>query len=121
VFQMDMASRDRALLEALRRFLGFGSIHNRRPERAHWQPTSVLTLASRKAHHGATIPFSEKYLLRSAKRDQFEAWRDALFLYERKRPTRYGRGRSPCSVPGCDRPVRGRRLCRSHYYRATGY
>ncbi len=34
---------------------------------------------------------------------------------------RLGKGPSGCSEFGCDRPVRGRRLCRSHYYRATGY
>ena len=33
----------------------------------------------------------------------------------------WGKGLSTCSVEGCDRPVRGRGLCRRHYYRATGY
>lgn len=32
VFQVHMANRDRALIESLRAFLGFGSIHTRRPE-----------------------------------------------------------------------------------------
>jgi LAGLIDADG endonuclease len=121
VFQIAMANRDRPLLEALRMFLGFGSIHDVARRRSHWEPQSVLTIASRKAHHAATIPFAERYLLRCAKRNQFEAWRDALLQYELDRPTRYGKGPSPCSIPGCGKPVRGRGLCRSHYYRATGY
>lgn len=120
-FQVSMARRDRRLLEALRAFLGFGSIHDVPRRRSRWQPDSVLTVASRKAHHAATIPFAERYLLRSAKRKQFEVWRDALITYEQERPTRYGKGPSPCSMPGCGKPVRGRGLCRSHYYRATGY
>jgi len=32
VFQVHMANRDRAPIESLRAFLGFGSIHTRRPE-----------------------------------------------------------------------------------------
>jgi hypothetical protein len=121
VFQVALATRDRPMLEALRAFLGFGCINDRLPARAHWQPESVFTIASQKAHRAATIPFADEFLLPSAKRTQFERWRSALVAYENERPTRYGKGRSPCSVPGCDKPVRGRMLCRSHYYRATGY
>ncbi len=121
VFTLCMAERDRALVEELRSFLGFGSIH--RPPRAkpHWQPVCTLTIASIRAHVAATIPFSEEYLLPCAKRAQFERWRDELLAWERDRPSRYGKGPSPCSVEGCEKPVRGRGLCRSHYYRATGY
>jgi hypothetical protein len=121
VFEVTMASRDRALLEALRCVLGFGSIHDRPGARQHWEPVSVLTVASRRAHHAATIPFAQQFLLPCAKRQQFDAWREQLLKYESDRPTRYGKGRSPCSVPDCEQPVRGRMLCRSHYYRATGY
>jgi hypothetical protein len=67
------------------------------------------------------IPFSERYLLPCAKRTQFERWRDELLAYRRDRPSRYGRGPSTCSVPGCGRPVRGQGVCRIHYYRLTGY
>jgi hypothetical protein len=116
-----MASWDRPLVEQLRAALGFGSIHETPPQRAHWQPTSTLTIASGKAHRAATIPFCERYLLPSAKRDQFERWRDGFYAHEAKHRNHMVRGRSRCSVPGCDKPVRGRMLCRSHYYRATGY
>jgi hypothetical protein len=120
-FQMSMARRDRNLLEALRMFLGFGSIHERPTARGNWQPVSVFTVNSRRAHHAATIPFAEQFLLPCAKRRQFEHWRDELGAYELEYPSRYGKGPSPCSVQGCSQPVRGRMLCRSHYYRATGY
>jgi hypothetical protein len=121
VFQVTVASRDRPMLEALRDALGFGSISDKPPQRAHWQPTSVYTVNSRRAHFLATIPFMERYLLPSAKRSQYERWRDALIEHERARPSNWRKGPSPCSEPGCDKPVRGRGLCRSHYYRATGY
>lgn len=120
-FQVTMASRDRPLLEALRDHLGYGSIHDTRPQRATWQPTSTFTIGSLTAHHAATIPFSEQYLLPGAKRRQFERWRDAMLAYETAKPNPFGRGRAICSVPGCGKFVRGRGLCRSHYYRATGY
>jgi hypothetical protein len=121
VFQVSQATRDRHLLEALRCFLGYGCIYEQPPQHDGYQPMSVFAVASRKGHHAATIPFAERFIPTSEKRRQFELWRDALVSWEVERPTRYGKGRSKCSVPGCDKPVRGRRLCRSHYYRATGY
>jgi hypothetical protein len=122
VFELRMATRDRALLEKLQATLGYGSVYDSPPRRHHWQPISTLNIASRRAHHAATIPFAEVVLLPCAKRRQFELWRDALISYEAETAShRPKRGRSICSVPGCDKPVRGRMLCRSHYYRATGY
>jgi len=121
VFQVTVASRDRAMLEALRETLGRGSLRDIAPEREHWLPRTVFTINSHRAHRASTIPFFEQHLFPCAKRTQFEQWRDALDGYERAHPNRFGRGPSPCSAPDCDKPVRGRGLCRSHYYRATGY
>ncbi len=121
VFTVSMAVRDRPLLEALRERLGWGCINDAPARRGGWQPMSTYTVASNRAHHAATIPFGEQFLFPSAKRIQFEQWRDDLYAYERDRPTRYGKGPSPCSQPDCEQPVRGRGLCRSHYYRVTGY
>jgi hypothetical protein len=100
VFDVQVASRDRSMLERLQTFLGFGSI------------TDLFS---------ATIPWADAHLLPCAKRTQYELWRDALFSYDQLRPSRFAKGPSPCNVDGCDKPVRGRGLCRSHYYRATGY
>jgi hypothetical protein len=116
-----MAQRDRPLLEALREFLGYGSLYDRSPPNGRWQPTVTFTVNSITAHRFATIPFADQFLLPSAKRTQFELWRRALDSYEKAHPNRYGKGRSSCSEPGCDRPVRGRGLCRTHYYGVTGY
>ena len=121
VLDIQVAQRDRALLEALRDSLGVGSITDKPPRKPHHQPASQFRVASRRSHHAATIPFMEMYLLDSQKLHQFELWRDALYLWEAERPTQYGKGPSPCSEPGCEKPVRGRGLCRTHYYRATGY
>ncbi len=121
VFEVTVATRDRHLLEALQLMLGFGCIVDSPRRKPEWEPTSQFRIASRRAHFAATIPWADKYLLPGAKRGQYDAWRDALLSYDRLRPSRFGKGRSPCSVDGCDKPVRGRGLCRSHYYRATGY
>ncbi|MEX2659690.1 MAG: LAGLIDADG family homing endonuclease [Acidimicrobiales bacterium] len=121
IFTCTVADRDRALLLALQHFLQHGSIADRPPARRSWQPTTTFTIGSNPAHHAATIPFADTFLLPSAKRDQFERWRTALEEHEKLHPSKIGKGPSPCSKPGCSRPVRGRGLCRSHYYRATGY
>jgi hypothetical protein len=120
VFSITMASRDRPLLEALQSFLGYGSILDR-PAQGQWLPASTFTINSRLAHLTSTIPFADHFLLPCEKRKQFEEWRSRFMEHEADRPTRWGRGRSLCSELGCDLPVRGRGLCRRHYYRATGY
>ena len=120
VFQVALATRDRPLLEAIRNLLSYGSITDHPPRKANWQPMSALTISSIKAHRAAVIPFAESYLPReAAKWQQFVAWREALQAWDEIHPAL--RVRSTCSEPDCDRPVRGRGVCRIHYYRLTGY
>jgi LAGLIDADG endonuclease len=118
VFQVQMASRDRALLEQLQAFLGAGSIYDSPPRKSHWQPNSTFAIRSLDTHRTTTIPFADEYLLPCAKRRQFDSWRAALEAYDRDRPVRV---KGVCSVEGCGKPIRGRGLCRSHYYRVTGH
>jgi len=120
VFSVVMAIRDLLLLETLRDFLGYGAINRSPPRKPHHQPLAGLTIASFKAHRAATIPFAEQFLLPCAKRRQFEAWRDAMDVYERERTSHRRQHPSICSLAGCEKPVRGRGLCRSHYYAVTG-
>jgi hypothetical protein len=121
VFAVQMATRDRPLLEQLRGALGCGLIGDRPPRKPGWLPTTELTISAERDLVERVIPFMERYLLPCAKRIQYERWRDDLLAYRRDRPSQYGRGPSTCSVPGCGRPVRGRGVCRIHYYRLTGY
>ena len=121
VFQVAM-TRDLKLLHQLLALLGYGSLRQERVRNPLWIPAAIYTVASLSAHHAVTIPFAEAFLPRfSAKWRQYVNWRDALLQHEIERPTRYGKGRSRCSVEACDGLVRGRGLCRHHYYGATGY
>jgi hypothetical protein len=121
LFGVTVAERDRRLLEALQQLLGAGSIREKGAGKPGWLSTCEFAIRSSATHRTVTIPFMERFLLPCHKREQFEHWRDELYRYEARRPSQYGRGPSSCSVPGCEKPVRGRQLCRSHYYRATGY
>jgi hypothetical protein len=121
IFAVSVAQRDRPVLEVLMHRIGCGSIRDVPARRVHWQPTSTYTVHSIRGHRTGVIPFISRYLVSSAKRRQFDLWVDAMDAYELAHPTRWGRGRSPCSIDGCDKPVRGRGLCRSHYYQATGW
>ena len=119
-FQVKMARRDRPILEALQTFLGMGSVGDSPARRSGWQPESTYDVTSIKAARSAVIPFAERFLLDSAKRRQFESWRDKLVCYVAAHPE-VERRRGICSMEGCDEFIRGRGLCRSHYYAATGY
>ncbi len=121
LFGVSVAARDRRLLEGLQQLLGAGTIRDLPPRRPEHLPISEFSIRSTATHRAVTIPFAERFLLPCHKREQFEHWRDELYRYEAERPSQYGRGPSSCSVPNCENPVRGRGLCRSHYYRATGY
>jgi hypothetical protein len=121
VFSVRVEESDLSMLEALREFIGFGSIYRSRSRHPKWKPTVTYAVNSLKAHWQATIPFVERYLLPCAKRNQFDQWRSELADYVGRHNVRCGRGRSICAMDGCPRIVRGRGLCRVHYYRVTGY
>jgi len=118
-FAVQVASRDRPLLETLKTLLGVGTIRDELARKSHWQPMSRFEVTSRREHRAAVIPFADQFLLPCAKRRQFENWLSILEEDEMLHP--FPKGRSSCSVPRCSRLVRGKGLCRSHYYQATGY
>jgi hypothetical protein len=117
-----MASWDRPLLEALRRFLGVGSIHDAPPARIGWQPSATYTVGSRRAVEHRVLPFADRYLLRPSQKFQdYTTWRSWFLAYQAQHPSRWAAGRSTCRIAGCSEPIRGQGLCRRHYYRATGH
>jgi hypothetical protein len=120
-FLVSMADRDLPLLIALRSFIGVGSIQYAAAPRVTWHPTATYSVSGRKGIREAVIPFCDTFLIASAKRTQYLRWRERFSDYEARFPSNWGAGPSPCAIAGCDRPVRGRGLCRVHYYRETGY
>jgi hypothetical protein len=120
-FGLTMADRDRAVVVRLRDAIGAGSIARQVPQRRGWQPTVTLSVSGRKSLREQAIPFFDEHLVAGDKRRQYLDWRRAFTEYEAHFPSSWGAGPSPCARPGCDRPVRGRGLCRAHYYEETGY
>jgi hypothetical protein len=120
-FMMTMADRDLPAVSALRALVGAGSIMHRPPQRANCQPTVTMVVGGRRALREVVITFFDRHLIAGHKRTQYLRWREEFTAYEKRFPSNWGAGPSPCSVPGCDKPVRGRGLCRAHYYRETGY
>jgi hypothetical protein len=120
VMSIEMCREDRPLLDALRDYLGFGSVSDVKARRDGWLPSSQLVVHSQRAHLAATIPFATRFLPPSKKRVQYLTWLKEFESYCRDHPSRWGRGPSICNVHGCSREVRARGLCRSHYYEATG-
>jgi hypothetical protein len=116
-----MAARDAAVVVALRDFIGTGSIARLAPRRATWQPTVSYSVTGRRGVRDHVIPFCDTFLIASAKHTQYVRWRYAFREYEQHFPSKWGSGPSPCAIDGCNKPVRGRGLCRAHYYEATGY
>lgn len=121
VFAVAMASRDRPLLVRLQRFLGTGTLSELPPRHDRWLGSTELRIVSIKGHYAATMPFADKFLIAGQKRDQYLAWKDDLITYERAVASLQRKGRSTCSRDGCELPVRGRGVCRRHYYELTGY
>jgi hypothetical protein len=120
-FMVKVATDDRTMLEALQAFLGCGSIADRSPEKPGHRPTSTFSVSSLRSCLDSVVPFSDCFLVPSRKREQYETWRARLHAYLVAHPNRWGAGPSRCRMPGCDRPVRGRGLCRRHYYEQTGW
>lgn len=81
IFNLSMATRDRPLVESLHGFLGVGGLRDEPSRRTGLLPITTLTVNSVRAHRAAVIPFADRYLLRCAKRRQFEAWRDEMKAY----------------------------------------
>ncbi|WP_334142719.1 LAGLIDADG family homing endonuclease [Rhabdothermincola sp.] len=121
VFAVATAQCDRPMLEALQTFLGAGSVRDSPRRRPGWQPVSTFAINSRLKVRAVVIPFADRFLPASAKRRQYDQWKQAFDAYEQAHPSRWGLGPARRSVTGCDKPVRARGLCRSHYYQATGH
>jgi hypothetical protein len=121
IFCVQVASHDRHLLTALQMFLGRGNVRDVPPMKEGWHPTSTFEVRSVRGHRYATVPFAERFLLPCGKRDQYLRWKADLDEYLERHPARWGEGPSTCSVEGCGLPVRGRGVCRRHYYQLTGY
>jgi hypothetical protein len=115
-FAVALGEVDAASCELLHSFFGVGHVYHYPRRKPHYDDEVVFQV--RKTAHlvRVIIPFMDEHLPPSFKREQFAAWRaDVIDHWE------YGiKRRRQCSMDGCERPQRGRGLCRTHYYRVYG-
>ena len=116
IFQLTIARHDRALVARRMRSVlgGIGSIQDIASRQPNWLPLSTYRVALAHSRPGtSSSPSSTSSSSRRPSATSSIAGATSSTRYERVHPTQWGRGPSTCSEPGCDKPVRGRGLCRS--------
>lgn len=113
-FRVAVGSKDIGMCELLRETLGVGRVYAYPPRREGYEGSAVFGVRSHPDLVNVVVPFMDKFLIESYKRQQFMVWRAALLDFWEHRAKR----RRPCTMDGCDLPRRARGLCRRHYYLA---
>jgi hypothetical protein len=110
-FAVALGARDASACHLLHAYFGCGTVHAY-PRRSPGFDDEVRFQVRRFADlRNVIVPFMDEHLPPSRKRDQFDAWREALLA---DAPRRSAPPRS-CLVDGCTRPHRAKGLCNTHY------
>ncbi len=115
-FAVGLGAADTNVCLALREHLGVGHITYAPRRQAHYDDEVCFAVRSLPELVGVIVPFMDEHLPPSYKRIQYEAWRTRLLEYWEHDAKRI----RTCTIEGCDRPRRAKRLCRAHYYAAFG-
>lgn len=111
-FAISLGATDVQMCEFAARLLAVGRVYRYPKRKPHFDDEVLFTVQSIKALVTHIVPFMNDWLPPSKKREQYLEWRRQLLdFWEHD-----ARRRRPCTVDGCDRPQRGKGLCRHHYY-----
>lgn len=112
MFEVALGATDAGMVELMHEFFGVGRVGFGRRRKAHYDDETYLHVRKTQDLVEVIVPFMDEHLPPSYKREQYEAWRAALLDHWEHRASR----RRPCTVAGCDRPQKGRGVCRHHYF-----
>lgn len=115
-FGVGLAAADASMCHQMHRLLGVGGVYVSPRRQPHYDDEVSYHVRRTRDLVEVVVPFMDAHLPASHKRRQYEAWRATLFDHWEY----HARLRRPCSVPGCERPRRGKGLCRAHYYALYG-
>lgn len=111
-----LAAVDSISSELMLAYFGVGHITHSSRRQTHYDDEVCFAVRSLPELVGVIVPFMDEHLPPSYKRIQYEVWRTRLLEYWEHDAKRV----RTCTIEGCDRPRRAKRLCRAHYYAAFG-
>jgi hypothetical protein len=111
-FAVTLGEVDAGSCELLRTFFGVGHAYHYSRRQPHYDDEVAFQVCKAADLVNVIIPFMDAHLPPSFKREQYTVWRAKVMSYWDYQMKR----RRPCTVDGCERPQKGRGVCRIHYY-----
>jgi hypothetical protein len=115
-FAIGLGRVDRGMCEVFREFLDRGSICDSPRRKKHYDDESSSAVQALRDLLEVAVPFMNRHLPPSYKREQYLEWRARLLEYWEHKAKRV----RPCTVDDCESPRRAHGLCRHHLYEVYG-
>ena len=115
-FAVALGETDAGACELMHAFFGVGHVYHYPRRQPHYDDEVVFQVRKTGDLVNVIVPFMDEHLPMSYKRIQYLEWRVNVIDYWEHRMKR----RRPCTVDGCDRPQKGRGVCRPHMYEFYG-
>jgi hypothetical protein len=115
-FAVSLGEIDAATCELLRAFFRVGHVYHYPRRKPHYDDEVSFQVCKTEDLVNVIIPFMDEHLPPSFKRQQYEPWRAKVMEFWDTGMKR----RRQCTAEGCDRPQKGRGVCRIHYYALYG-
>jgi hypothetical protein len=100
------------MCEVAAEMLGVGHVHRSPRRKPHFDDEVIFAVQSCRELVDHVVPFMDRYLPASKKRNQYTHWRSQLVDFWEIQARR----RRTCTIEGCAEPQRARGFCRRHYY-----
>ncbi len=104
------------MVELAHELIGTGHIFTSPRRKQHYADESTFAVQHIRELVECVVPFMDEWLPPSRKREQYEAWREALLMHWQHGARRV----RPCTVDGCETPQRAKGVCRQHYFALFG-